>query len=356
MGSVTCERCGFVSFATSEVCKQCGSPLPGPAAAFGWRLPQQPQPQQQPNWQPQGAPDWQQQQQAHAGDNWQPPPPQGWPPPPHGNSAHYQAQSNYYAADEGQPKRKGLAAVALVCGLLALPVMIVGALTAIPLGAPAAILGAVLGLVMTIMAVVLGIMGTVRVNRNPAEFAGKGMAIAGIVLGGLMIGSAVPIGVIAAIAVPNLMASRRAANEAAAIGTLRKISSAQATYLSTVGGQRSFGSLDELVENGMLEQKLAAGTYYGYRFEVEPAGDSFVATATPMEYPNTGTRSFYIAEDGVVRGADKQGVAADADDPPINLDHPWDTPGTARRGEPDVDWKDAESMQRRAASDIYGTR
>jgi hypothetical protein len=50
MGSVTCESCGFVSFATSEVCKQCGGPLPGPQATR--------------NWQPQGAPEWKQQQQA----------------------------------------------------------------------------------------------------------------------------------------------------------------------------------------------------------------------------------------------------------------------------------------------------
>ncbi|HKV37873.1 MAG TPA: prepilin-type N-terminal cleavage/methylation domain-containing protein, partial [Blastocatellia bacterium] len=43
------------------------------------------------------------------------------------------------------------------------------------------------------------------------------------------------IGIIAAIAVPNLLKSRQAANEASAISSLRTIGSAQATYQSTKG-------------------------------------------------------------------------------------------------------------------------
>src|SRR5919106_979946 len=48
------------------------------------------------------------------------------------------------------------------------------------------------------------------------------------------------IGIIAAIAIPNLLASRKASNEAAAIGSMRTIGSAQATYLSTVGGNATY--------------------------------------------------------------------------------------------------------------------
>src|SRR5437867_6706429 len=43
------------------------------------------------------------------------------------------------------------------------------------------------------------------------------------------------IGIIAAIAIPNLLASRRAANEGSAQQSLRTISSAEATYYSTSG-------------------------------------------------------------------------------------------------------------------------
>lgn len=316
MGSVTCERCGFVSFATSEVCKQCGGALPGPAAAFNWRPPQQPQ----PNWQPAAAPDWQQQQQA-PGNNWQSSHAQGWPPPPHGGSDNYQSQPGYYAADDGQPKRKGMAVVALLCGLLALPVLIVGALAAIPLGAPAALLGGSLCLVMTILALTLGVAGTVRANRNPAEFGGKGMAVAGIVLGSLLILSIVPIGIISAIAIPNLLAARRAANEASAIQTLRTIGEAQATYRTTAGNEREYASsTEELIKHNLLDPRYADGTMSRYRFEIEETDDGFQATATPVDYPASGIRSFYTSEDGVIHGADKGGAAADEDDPTIGSD------------------------------------
>ena len=329
MGSVTCERCGFVSFATSEVCKQCGGPLPGPAAAFNWRPPQP-----QPNWQhqQQGAHDWEQQQ-AHA-NNWP-------PPPPHDNS--YQSHSGYYAADEGLPKRKGTAVVAMLCGLLSLPVVILGALAAIPLGAPAAILGGLIGLVMMILALVLGIVGIVRVNKNPAEFGGKGMAVAGVVLGGLLVCSVVPIGIISAIAIPNLLASRKAANESATIGALRKISSAQATYQSTAGGG-SYGTMDELVENQLLEMNMAESTYCGYRYELTVSGDSYEVSATPVS-PSMGTRSFFTNETGVIRGADKRGEAADEDDPPVGEGSFAGSPA----GE-DVEWTENGPVIRRTNS------
>ena len=58
------------------------------------------------------------------------------------------------------------------------------------------------------------------------------------------------IGIIAAIAIPNLLASRRAANEGSAQSSLRTIHSAQATYQATVGSG-NFGAL------------TAAGAAYG---------------------------------------------------------------------------------------------
>ena len=46
------------------------------------------------------------------------------------------------------------------------------------------------------------------------------------------------IGIIAAIAIPNLLASRRAANEGSAQSSLRTIHSSQATYQATTGQVR----------------------------------------------------------------------------------------------------------------------
>ena len=50
------------------------------------------------------------------------------------------------------------------------------------------------------------------------------------------------IGLIAAIAIPNLLASRRAANEASAISSLRTIGSAQATYRQTIGNNVNYAT------------------------------------------------------------------------------------------------------------------
>ena len=329
MGSVTCERCGFVSFSTSEVCKQCGSPLPGPQAARSWGS--QPQPDQQ-------------QQQAHAPNR----------PPLHDNSAHHHGGgSNYYAADDGLPKRKGLAVVAMLCGLLALPVMIAGAFAAIPLGAPAAILGALVGLVLTILSLTLGIAGTVRVNKNPSEFAGKGMAVAGIVLGSLLLVSVVPIGIIAAIAIPNLRASLRAANEGAAINALRTLSAAEATYQSTAGAG-DYGNLEELNSQSLINEAYTTKVRSGYRFELSAYGDSYEVTATPVDYPKSGVRSFYVSEDGVIRAADKQGEVADEDDPPVADRTVAGSP--ASPGDEDVEWTENGPVMRRTNSQSYGRR
>ncbi len=54
------------------------------------------------------------------------------------------------------------------------------------------------------------------------------------------------IGIIAAIAIPNLLASRRAANESSAIATMRTIFSSEATYQATTGAGQ-YGSLANTV-------------------------------------------------------------------------------------------------------------
>ncbi|HEX8247603.1 MAG TPA: prepilin-type N-terminal cleavage/methylation domain-containing protein, partial [Pyrinomonadaceae bacterium] len=66
------------------------------------------------------------------------------------------------------------------------------------------------------------------------------------------------IGIIAAIAIPNLLASRRAANEASAVSSLRTLSGAQATYQTTLG-QGDYGTLAQLNTGGMIDSVLSAG-------------------------------------------------------------------------------------------------
>jgi type IV pilus assembly protein PilA len=120
------------------------------------------------------------------------------------------------------------------------------------------------------------------------------------------------IGIIAAIAIPNLLASRRAANEGSAQSSLRTIHSAQATYQAS-GGNGSFAStLGTLSGANLIDGVLATGTKSGYNFtlpEVVPAStgvlSSFCAQADPQTKSGasqSGTRVFGIAEDGVMRG------------------------------------------------------
>lgn len=123
------------------------------------------------------------------------------------------------------------------------------------------------------------------------------------------------IGIIAAIAIPNLLASRRAANEGSAVSSLRTIHGAQMTYAATFGqgnyaGDMSGGNgVPVLASNNMLDPSLGAGLKSGYVFATysTPKDDSnlasFVAEADPSTiggYGATGLRTFLVATAGVI--------------------------------------------------------
>src|ERR1043165_644545 len=73
------------------------------------------------------------------------------------------------------------------------------------------------------------------------------------------------IGIIAAIAIPNLLASRRSANEGSAISSLRTLHGGEMTYQATKGAGR-YGTLGELGTAGVIDSVLAGGTKSGYTF------------------------------------------------------------------------------------------
>ena len=122
------------------------------------------------------------------------------------------------------------------------------------------------------------------------------------------------IGIIAAIAIPNLLASRRAANESSAIATMRVIFSAEATYASTTGGG-AYGDLTQLNTAGLIDSVVAGATAApgksGYIYALDPApagvtGAAFDASAVPQGFGTlgaTGTRSFAVNESGVLYAA-----------------------------------------------------
>ena len=134
------------------------------------------------------------------------------------------------------------------------------------------------------------------------------------------------IGIIAAIAIPNLLASRRAANEGSAQSSLRTIHSSQATYQATTGQGAYADEMSDLgpgpgtpggVANGtnMVDAVLAGATAAasaksGYYFNiVEQAGTGGLAVYGVYAFPGvttgvsqTGTRAFGTTEVGVMYG------------------------------------------------------
>lgn len=105
--------------------------------------------------------------------------------------------------------------------------------------------------------------------------------------------------------------------------SVRTVFSAQITYQSTIGAGQ-FATLPELRQAGLIDAVLASGEKYGYVFVLTRTHTSstslakFKLTATPRSYPKTGRRSFYIDETGDMRGANKMGAAANADDPVLD--------------------------------------
>ncbi|SRR5258708_23886651 len=120
------------------------------------------------------------------------------------------------------------------------------------------------------------------------------------------------IAIVAAIAIPNLLASRRAANEASAISSLRTIHSAEATYQSTLGGNVNYGDAVALGTAGLVDTVLgaASSTKSGYLFIVTvPAAQVYCATATATTQGTTGVRSFGVSQPGVIYQADVGDIA-----------------------------------------------
>jgi hypothetical protein len=129
--------------------------------------------------------------------------------------------------------------------------------------------------------------------------------------------------IMAAIAIPNLLRAKMSANDAAAVGTVRSINTAQVTYAATYpqrGFARDLATLGSdpqssavspqhaaLLNGDIGNSSCTAGawcTKSGYRFSVtaqckQRKCNDFVATATPVT-SNTGTKNLCSTSDGVI--------------------------------------------------------
>jgi prepilin-type N-terminal cleavage/methylation domain-containing protein len=124
--------------------------------------------------------------------------------------------------------------------------------------------------------------------------------------------------VIAAIAIPNLLRARMAANDSSAAGSMHTINVAEAAYFGTyetVGFPATLATLGgaqpctpSTATACFLDQSLAGGgPKSGYSFAAtgttgpgSPINNQFYATGTPIS-AMTGTRAYCSAEDLVIR-------------------------------------------------------
>jgi hypothetical protein len=110
----------------------------------------------------------------------------------------------------------------------------------------------------------------------------------------LLLGAALAV-ILATISIPTVIRPRQPSNEANAVAILRKVNTAEATYLASTG---RYGSMTQLVESGLLDSSLLR-TNSGYVFSVTVESNDYRATATP-ESDHTGRYEYYSRPDGVV--------------------------------------------------------
>jgi len=111
-----------------------------------------------------------------------------------------------------------------------------------------------------------------------------------------------------AIAVPNLIRSKMATNEASAVGSLRTLTTATIMYndqyhhlppsleslAAPTHGQPHADAAD------LIDPTLASGSKSGYRFTYQPLGNRYTITAEAIEPEKSGTRLFSTDETGII--------------------------------------------------------
>lgn len=143
--------------------------------------------------------------------------------------------------------------------------------------------------------------------------------------------------IIAAIAMPNLIHSRMAADEASAVASLRTMNSAEVVYSSTYSVASVFSAdLTSLSDGGtaancapgasptsanacLIDPALAAATAVpgksGYTFTYASAAGNYTITAAPITFNSTGVRYFFTDQTVVIRA--NAGAAATSTSTPI---------------------------------------
>ncbi|HKQ86932.1 MAG TPA: DUF4190 domain-containing protein, partial [Candidatus Acidoferrales bacterium] len=178
-------------------------------------------------------------------------------------------------------------------------------------------------------AIILGHISLADIRKSAGRLKGHGIAVGGLVLGYLGVVMIPLILIVAAIAIPNLLRARMAANEASAVASLRTIDQAAIAYSQTYKNGYP-GSLEVLAgigipscdHAGLIDGELASGTRNGYVFTYQPSSGprpesiaskpvtngcsvpgaaGFTVNADPERRGTNGQRSFFVDQTGVIR-------------------------------------------------------
>ncbi len=146
--------------------------------------------------------------------------------------------------------------------------------------------------------------------NNPKRFSDRGFSLVELLIVVLIIG------IIAQMAIPHLMQSKLAANEASAITTVRSVLNAETLYVTTAGSGK-YGSMATLVSGMLVDTVVGSSTKDGYVFSISlgAADTSFVVDARPMGFDTSGIRSFYADETAVIRYTTANSAATASDTP-----------------------------------------
>jgi type IV pilus assembly protein PilA len=188
-----------------------------------------------------------------------------------------------------------------------------------------------LGLLAGIPAVILGHLSRKSIRESFGRLKGEGMALAGLIMGYLSVAAIPVVLIIAAIAIPSLLRAKMAANESAAMSTVRTLNTSQVVYstkypaagyardLATLGpgsarncSAEIGGSAEHacLIDSVLGNPSCTSGSWCskgGYKYSVtaecgtDGVCSGYVVVAMPVQPGTSGAKSICSTGDLVIR-------------------------------------------------------
>lgn len=162
---------------------------------------------------------------------------------------------------------------------------------------------------LPIVAVIFGHLALSEIRKSGGRLTGQGMATAGLILGYTGAASIPIILIVAAIAIPNLLRARMAANESSAVASVRIITTAQITHQVAHPEAGYACALSDISDTEIGDTILLTGQKNGYRFEIrncapdneDGPNTKYRVVAYPLAGNESGVRAFCTDESAVIK-------------------------------------------------------